>query len=188
MRLLLFLQWGCSTAYGTSLFPSASPNFLLLKPDTQKDKQVVYRCVSPLRAAAIQAGGTVPGWLGPEGQSISLQVSVGLGPWWVRAGFPFAFHIPSCSHLLWPAPLRPFIFPNFLSTPHFATLSSVLSPTSCSLLLLSGLQPSTSLLGPAVCGVPCPLPRLWSQALCPLGSRLVSTQIPTGIAKTAALH
>lgn len=79
-------------------------------------------------------------------------------------------------------------FPIFLSTPHFATLSSVLSPTSCSLLLLPGLQPSTSLLGPAVCGAPCPLPRLWSQALCPLGSRLVSTQIPTGIAKTAALH
>lgn len=113
MRLLLFLQWGCSTAYGTSLFPSASPNFLLLKPDTQKDKQVVYRRVPPLRAADIQAGRTLPGWLGPEGQSISLQVSVRLGPWWVRAGFPFAFQIPSCSHLLWPAPLRPFIFPNF---------------------------------------------------------------------------
>jgi len=98
----------------TSLFPFASPNFLLLQTNRERDNHVVYRCVSPLQAAdstgwwnSARVAGT-----GGDGGS-SLQVSMGLGLRWVGAGLPFAFQIPSCSHLLWPTLLKPFIFPNF---------------------------------------------------------------------------
>lgn len=148
-----------------------------------EDNQMVYRFVSPLWAAdgagcrdsARVAGSRVTEHL-PSG-------FIGFGPQSVTDGFPFTFQIPSCSHLLWPTPLKPFIFLNLLGMPHFTFFSSISSATSCTFPILSGLQPPTSFLGPAVCVAPCLLPLFWPQVSCPLSSPLVSTQIPKSLLK-----
>lgn len=144
---------------------------------------MVYRFVSPLWAADGAGCWNSARVAGSRGMEHLPSDFIGFGPQWVMDGFPFTFQIPLCSHLLWLTPLKPFIFPSLLYMPHFTLFSSISFATSCIFPILSGLQPPTSFLGPAVCVAPCLLPLLCPQASCSLSSPLFSTQVPKALLK-----